>query len=199
MRIESVGKKYCSFALTSEMTHSLWWEHLILNVWCCFPSSSSSCIHPPRHIAFILLRVTSAPCAAEQRFGFYGSCCSQRTRGRGGERRKKKPKVAGFGCMAAVHPRPAGWAAFREGAPRVGRSRGQQLLGHPGPGAFAFSSSMKWLKDNSQVEGVKNSRLPVWLIFAPCFLLSCLGLQFCSKQPSASAFQTVKMQMPDLR
>lgn len=196
MRIESAGKKYCSFALTSKMTHSLWWEHLILNVWCCFPSSS--CIHPPRHIAFILLRVTSAPCAAEQHFGFYGSCCSQWTHGRDRERRKKKPKVAGFGCTMSICPRPVGWDAFGKGVPRVGCFYGRQLPGCLGPGVFAFSFSVKWLKDNSQVEGVKNSGLWVWLNFTPCFLLSCLGLQFCSRV-LASAFQMVKMQMPDLR
>lgn len=153
------------------MTHSLWWEHLILNVWCCFPSSSSSssCIHPPCHIAFISLCVTSALCAAGQHFGFYGSCCSRWTHGPGGERRKKKPKVTGFGCTMAVHPWPVGWDAFGEGAPRVGHCHGQQLLGCPGPGVFAFSSSVKWLKDNSQVEGMKNSRLWVWLNFTPLF------------------------------
>lgn len=143
--------------------------------------------------------MTSAPCAAEQCFGFYGSCCSQRTRGPGGERCKKKPKVAGFRCTTAVRPRPAGWDAFGEGAPRVGRSHGRQLPGCPGPGTFAFSSSVKWLKDNSQVESVENSRLRVWLNFTPRFLLSCLGLQFCGKRSLASAFQMVKMQMPDLR
>lgn len=146
MRLERAKKikknkiKNCSFALTSKMTHSLWWEHLILSVWCCCPSSSSSCIHPPRHVAFILLRVTSAPCAAEQHSGFYGSCCSQRTHGPGGEEEEKAPNGQ-FWVPNGYLPRSATRGAFGEDAPRAGGSPGWLLLGNQGPRAFAFSSS----------------------------------------------------------
>lgn len=171
------------------MTHSLWWEHLILNAWCCFSSSSSSRIRPPCHVAFISLRVTSA----EQRVGFYGSCCSQRT---GWEEEEEKAQSGRIWVHGDRSPSADGLGCVRGGYPRVGLSHGREQPRHPGPRDLVFSSR---LKDNSQAEGVKNSRLWVRLNFSPSFPLSCFGLWFCRKRSSASAFQMVKMQMPDLR
>jgi len=150
MRVENVGKKKILQLCTYFRNDSLPLVGTFNSERVMLLSLLLLLLHPPPScIAFILLCVTSAPCAAEQHFGFYGSCCSQWTCGPAREMRKKKPKVAGFGCATAVGPRPVGWDVFREGAPRVGRSHGQQLLGHPGPGACAFSPSMKWLKDDS--------------------------------------------------
>lgn len=117
----------CSFALTSKMTHSLWWEHLILNVWCCFPSSSS-CSHPPPLAAFISLAVTSAPCALVS----MGAAVAKDS---WTQQRKKKPGVARFGFLAACSQSasqdllemPQGLLASMAGS-------------DPEPGAFAFSS-----------------------------------------------------------
>lgn len=75
------------------------------------------------------------------------------------------PKVARFRGMPAIRPQLIHQDMFGEGVPRVGHSYDQQLPGHPQLGAFAFLTSVKWLKGKSQVEGVKNSRLWIWLNF----------------------------------
>lgn len=65
--------------------------------------------------------------------------------------------------------------------------------------SLALSSSVMWLKDNNQVESVKSGRLCVLLNFTPYFLLCCLRCKFGSKWSFASAIQTEKIHVPDLR
>lgn len=104
---------------------------------------------------------------------FYGSCCSQGLVDPAEEEKARGGQVWVPGCLFSVSkPGSIG------DAPGVARFHGRQWSR-----ARSICFLLWW----------------VWWSFTSCFLLSCWGLQFGSKQPSDSAFQMVRMQMPDLR
>lgn len=104
-------------------------------------------------------------------FRFYGSCCSQGLVDPTEEEKARGGQVWVPGYLFSVsEPGSIGHA------PGVARFHGRQWSR-----ARSICFLLRW----------------VWWSFTPYFLLSCWGLQFGSKKPSDSAFQMVRMQMPD--
>lgn len=143
--LRAAGKKSCSFALyfRNDSLPLVGTFHSECVMLLSFSSSSSSCIHPPPHIPIPAAPcVTSAPCAAEQHFGFYGSCCSHWTHGLGGRGGKKMLKVAKFRCRMSILSWSEGWDVLGEAVPRAG-PRTIQDHHLPSPEKSACRSAVK--------------------------------------------------------